>query len=308
MIVRWTRTLLALIALACTALPAVAETLTVADQKGQQRALLEASGAVQGAPYTIAWTDFEAASPLLQALAAGAVDTGIAGDGPFLFAWGAGMPLKAAWLLPPRGAGHAVAVVVSAGSSIHDPAALSGRRIATGRGSIGHLLLLRLIETGAIPPPAPQIVFLTPAQAKAALEAGSVDAWSTWEPYVSLESVGGQGRVVVDAAGLMPNNGFWVASDTALAGKRALLDDFYRRVTAAFAWGRTHQDAYARILARQTGLPEPVARAVAAKMIASPGPLTAAVVADEQATLDAYRSAGLLQTHVPLASAFVLGR
>ena len=35
--------------------------------------------------------------------------------------------------------------------------------------AIGHLLLLRLIESGRIPAPAPQIVFLTPAQAKAAL-------------------------------------------------------------------------------------------------------------------------------------------
>ena len=293
-------------ALICAGGPAVAETLTVADQKGQQRALLEAAGVEKGAPYTIAWTDFEAASPLLQALSAGAVDTGIAGDGPFLFAWGAGLPLRAAFLLPPRGAGHAVAVVAGANAPIHDPAGLSGKRIATGRGSIGHLLLLKLIQSGRNPPPAPQIVFLTPAQAKAALDAGSIDAWSTWEPYISLETVGGHGRVIADAAGLMPDNGFFVVNQTTYAAKRALLDDFYRRVTAAYAWGRSHQAEYAQILARQTGLPAEVARAVAEKTIATPAPITPQVVADEQPTLDAYRDAGLLHPAAPLASAFIV--
>ncbi|WP_323991952.1 ABC transporter substrate-binding protein [Nguyenibacter sp. L1] len=278
--------------------------LVVADQKGQQKALLDAAGVDRDLPYRIRWTEFEAAAPLLQALGAGAVDTGIAGDGPFLFAWGSGLPVKAAFLLPPRGGGRATAVVVAAGSAIHDAAGLSGKRIATGRGSIGHLLLLRLIQSGAIPPPAPRIVFLTPAQAKAALDAGNLDAWSTWEPYVSLEVLRGHGHVVVDGGGLLPGNSFFVANQAALAHKRAQLADFYRRVTRAYAWGHAHLADYAAILARQTGLPDDVALAVAEKQIAAPVPLDHHVVAQEQATLDSYRKAGLVSGTDALATAF----
>jgi len=286
---------------------AAADTLIVGDQKGLQKAVLEASGAADNLPYTLRWSEFEAASPLLQALGAGAIDTGIAGDGPFLFAWGAGLPVKAAFWLPPRAAGQQTAIVASAATSIASPKDLSGKRIATGRGSIGHLLLLRLIQTGAIPAPAPRIVFLSPAQAKASLDSGAVDAWSTWEPYVSLETVGAHGRVIVDGSAVLPNNSFFVATDAALAGKRALLEDFYRRLAKAYAWSRSHEDAYARLLARQTGLPPDIAGPVAHRMITSPAPVTPAVVQQEATTLDAYRGAGFLPDAPPIGSGFVTG-
>ncbi|MBV1836651.1 ABC transporter substrate-binding protein [Acetobacter estunensis] len=268
--------------------------LIVADQKGQQKALLEAAGVDKDLPYRIRWVEFEAAAPLLQALGARAVDTGIAGDGPFIFAWGAGLPIKAAWLIPPRGGGKATAVIAPEGSSITSATQLSGKRIATGRGSIGHLLLLRLLATGAISAPAPKFVFLLPAQAKAALDTQRVEAWSTWEPYVSLAVISGHGHVVADAAGLMPNNSFFVANTEALVSKRVLLADFYRRITAAYAWGTQHQAEYARILARQTGIPENVAVSVAKKLIATPAPVTPDVIKAETGVADAYRSAGFL--------------
>ncbi|NHN84817.1 aliphatic sulfonate ABC transporter substrate-binding protein [Acetobacter musti] len=278
--------------------------LVVADQKGQQKAVFEASGANRDLPYRIRWVEFEAAAPLLQALGAGAVDTGIAGDSPFFFAWGAGLPVKAVYVVPPRGGGHATAVVAPSGSAITSAAQLSGKRIATGRGSVGHLLLLRLIGTGAIPAPAPRIVFLQPAQAKAALDTGRVDAWSTWEPYVSLETAGRHGHVVADAAGLMPNNSFLVATVTALRDRRALLADFYGRVSRAYVWGRAHPEEYARILAQQTGLPEEVASSVARQLIASPVPVSEAVEDAERTTVETCREAGLITSSMPVSQAF----
>ena len=176
--------------------------LRVADQKGLQRALLEAAHALDGVPYRIEWSEFEAASPLLQALAAGAVDTGIAGDAPFLFGYGAGLPIRATFAIRPRDGGRTVAVVTARNSAIHRAADLRGRRIATVRGSVGHFLLLRLAERGDFPLAAVRIVFLSPAQSKAALEAGSVDAWSAWEPYISLEQAQTGARVWSTQTGL----------------------------------------------------------------------------------------------------------
>lgn len=286
-------------------MPAQAEDeLIVADQKGQQKALLEAAGAAKDLPYHIRWVEFEAAAPLLQALGARAVDTGIAGDGPFLFAWGAGLPIKAAWVIPPRGAGSATAIVGAAGSPISSPANLSGKRIATGRGSVGHLLLLRLLAIGAIPAPAPHVVFLLPAQAKAALDTNRVDAWSTWEPYISLAVISGHGHIITDAAGLMPNNSFFVANTDALARKKLILADFYRRMTTAYNWGTRHQTDYSHILARQTGLPEDVAVSVAQKLIAVPAPITPDVIKAEKEVLDTYKSAGFITRKDDLSDAF----
>ncbi|STU73127.1 nitrate/sulfonate/bicarbonate ABC transporter periplasmic protein [Klebsiella pneumoniae subsp. ozaenae] len=51
------------------------------------RSQLEAANALQNLPYDIKWAEFPAAAPLAEALNAGAVDAGIIGDAPLLFAW-----------------------------------------------------------------------------------------------------------------------------------------------------------------------------------------------------------------------------
>ncbi len=58
-------------------------TLIVGDQKGNARAVMEASGVLKDVPYKIEWKEFAAAAPLLEALGAGALDSGLVGDAPF---------------------------------------------------------------------------------------------------------------------------------------------------------------------------------------------------------------------------------
>ena len=63
---------------AALALPAVGRAqsrplLKAGDQKGGLRALLEASGGLDGLPYDIKWSEFPAAAPLAEALNANAV-------------------------------------------------------------------------------------------------------------------------------------------------------------------------------------------------------------------------------------------
>lgn len=68
-------------------------TLRIADQKGGMRSQLEAANALQNLPYEIKWAEFPAAAPLAEALNAGAVDAGIIGDAPLLFALANGAPV-----------------------------------------------------------------------------------------------------------------------------------------------------------------------------------------------------------------------
>ncbi len=53
--------------------------------------------------------------------------------------------------------------------------------------------------------------------------AGSVDAWAVWEPYVSFATLRDKARPIADGAGLTPTITFIVASDSAIATKRAAL-------------------------------------------------------------------------------------
>lgn len=91
-------------------------TLRIADQKGGMRSQLEAANALQNLPYDIEWAEFPAAAPLAEALNAGAVDAGIIGDAPLLFALANGAPVKAIAVDKSNPAG--TAVLVSPGSTL----------------------------------------------------------------------------------------------------------------------------------------------------------------------------------------------
>ena len=171
-------------------------------------------------PYKIEWKEFQAAAPLLEALGAGAIETGLVGDAPFTFAAAASVPVKAIGAI--RQSQEGLAILVPRESPIHGFEDLKGKKIATSRGSIGHQLILAALESKGWSLSDVQIAFLAPSDAKVAYTQGSVDAWSTWEPYVSQEEVLFQSRRVITAEGITPGIGFQVASPAAIrwAGRR----------------------------------------------------------------------------------------
>jgi succinate dehydrogenase/fumarate reductase flavoprotein subunit len=173
--------------------------LKVGSQRGGTKAILIASGALEGVPYKIEWSEFAAAQPLLEAVGAGAVDLGEAGDAPFLFAYASGAKIKA--VQAGKSGGSATALLVRKGAPFHGVADLRGRKIATGRGSIGHYLLLRLLEEAGLKPTDVQIVFLNPGDAKAAFTSGAIDAWVTWGSYVALAKLHDDATVLADGRG-----------------------------------------------------------------------------------------------------------
>ncbi len=278
--------------------------LNVAGQKGTARALVEAAGALDGAPYKVVWSEFAAASPLLEALGANAVDIGGVGDAPFIFAYAAGAKIKAVFSYRSGVSGASVAVVVPTASPIHTVADLRGRKVATVKGSVGHYLLLRLLDQAALPLDAASAVFLSPGDCKAALDRGSVDAWATWSPYVGMATLHGGDRVLADGRGLFAGYGFLAATEAAITSKRPLLGDFLKRLARAYAWARSHPAAYARALSHDTGLPLDVARDLVARQDVSPTPITPAIAAAETQTLALFRRAGVATVRASIDQAF----
>ena len=61
-------------------------TLRVGDQKAGSQALLQAAGQLDGVQYKIASSQFTSGPPLLEAANAGAIDLGVVGNTPPIFA------------------------------------------------------------------------------------------------------------------------------------------------------------------------------------------------------------------------------
>jgi sulfonate transport system substrate-binding protein len=268
-------------------------TLRIGDQKGNSQAVMEAAGVLKDVPYKIEWKVFPAAAPLLEALSAGAIETGLVGDAPFTFAAAANVPVKAIAAI--RQSREGLAVLVQKDSAVRDFDSLKGKKIATGRGSIGHQLILAALEARGWSPNDVQIVFLAPSDAKVAYTQGSVDAWSTWEPYVSQEEVLFQSRRIITAEGITPGLGFQVATPTAIRDKRPELEDFVRRLTAARAWSQTNVSAYAETWGKLMSIPPAVPLNWLSRAKIRVTPINDAVVADEQQTIDLYFRSGLIK-------------
>lgn len=124
-------------AIAATAVTnAIGGTLKVGDQRATIRSLLEASGQLTDIPYTLDFADFPAAAPVLEALNAGAIDAGFAGDAAHAFALSNGLPAKI--ISAARSDPRCIGLLVRKDSPIRTVADLKGRTITAVRGSIGH--------------------------------------------------------------------------------------------------------------------------------------------------------------------------
>lgn len=278
-----------------SAAPAAADetiVLRVGDQKGGNRSLLDISGYAKDLPYRIAWSEFPAAAPILEALNAGALDVGYTGDLSFLTAYAAGAPIKA--IGGTRAVARTQAILVRAGSPIRSAADLKGKRLAGTRGGWGQFLIAATLEKAGIAPEEATFMPLGPVDAKVALLAGSVDAWAVWEPYVSFATLKDGARVVATGEGLTPTITFITASDSAIATKRAALRDFVERLNKARAWSLDHLADYARSTAEQTRLPEDVLLAAYTTQRTSPIAIDDGVVRDVQAASDRATRYGIL--------------
>jgi len=279
-----------------------ATTLRVGDQRGNMRAVLEAADALRGVPYEISWVEFPAAAPLIEALNAEAIELGVVGDAPFTFGFAAGVPMRV--IAARRSTQQGLAIVVPGNSPAHSLADLEGKRIATGRGSVGHFLVLATLKHKGMPADAVKLVFLLPADAKAALASGSVNAWSTWEPYTSQVEVIDGGRQIVNGVGIAPGQGFQIASLAAIASKHDQLGDFLTRLTVARRWANAHVDRYADIWAKLMTFPANVPQHWFARTSEEVVLIDDRSIRDEQSVIDLYSDAGLLRTKFTAASAF----
>ena len=101
--------------------------------------------------------------PLMEALNAGAVDFGSAGEAPPIFAQAAGIDLV---YLGAEPASEAVeAILVPTASPIHDVAGLKGRKVAVQKGSSANFLLVAALEKAGLSFKDIQPVYLPPADA-----------------------------------------------------------------------------------------------------------------------------------------------
>jgi len=285
------------------AMAADLEPLLVANQKSTIKALLQVSGELKNVPYEIRFSEFPSAAPLGEALNAGAVDIGALGDAPYVFALGAGAPLKVVSITHAEGR-FTTALLVPKDSPIKTVADLKGKRIVTGRGSIGHYLAIKALREAGLQTSDVTFINLLPGESRILLSSGGADAWATWDPYTTVATTQSQDRVLISGSELLSNHLYLAATSKAIADKRVQLDDFVARVERAYLWSNTHPNEYAKAQAAITGLPIEVHQEIAKATKMNRVDIDDNVIKGLQATADIYQQEGILTKSIDVSKGF----
>jgi sulfonate transport system substrate-binding protein len=231
-------------------------TLVLGDQAKGLRTVVEAANALEGIDYKVQWANFQGAAPLFEALRAGAVDLGPAGDTPVLAAATGGTPLRIVAVR--RSQSRSIAILVPADSPIRSVADLKGRNVvvSSARGSIAQYLLIRALANAGVDEQDVNVGFVLPTDALAAFNAGKIEAWATFGIYQAFAEQQGA-RVLISGEGINSGLTFITASDEVLGDplKRKALADVLQRFAKAFEWAQQNPEEYARVFAKVNDIP-----------------------------------------------------
>lgn len=244
---------------------AQAETLRIGYQKYGTLVLLKAKGtlekrlAEQGVE--VKWTEFPGGPQLLEGLNVGSVDFGVTGETPPVFAQAAGADLLYVAHEPPAPTGEAI--LVPKDSPIKSVAELKGKKVALNKGSNVHYLLVRALEDAGLEYGDITPVYLPPADARAAFERGSVDAWGIWDPFQSAAEKQLQARTLRDGSGLVDNHQFYLATRTYAEKNPQVVGVLVEEIRGVGEWVKGNLDEATSQVAPLIGLsPEIIRQAV----------------------------------------------
>lgn len=279
-------------------------TLRIGNQKGYLN-LLKGRGTLEKrlAPLnvSVSWTEFSAGPVQLEALNVGSIDFGDVGEAPPIFAQAAGAPLAyvAATVTRPQ----SEAVLVPPNSLIRTVADLKGKRIALNKGSNVHYFLVKLLRKHGLQYSDVNLAFLAPADARAAFERASIDAWVIWDPFFAAAEKTLGARVIADASGVVGNRAYYFSSQTYAAKHPDVIRIVIEELEKIDEWGRQNKDQLASELAQLWGLPKPVVDAVVARQQFGTEPITRAILAEQQQIADTFLDLGLIPKHVDVLRA-----
>ena len=249
----------------------------------------------------ITWAEFPAGPQLLEALSVGSLEFGLTGDSPPVFAQAAGKDLFYVAAEPPKP--DSSAILVRQDSSVRSLADLRGKKIALQKGSSAHYLLVRAVEKAGLQWSDIQPIYLAPADARAAFERKSVDAWAIWDPFYAAVELAIKPRVLTTGRDLSSNNSFYLASRLFVTQHEASLLVLLQELTRADSIAQNNRSEAIRLVSNFSGLDAGVVSLFIQRRPASPvGPLNAATISDQQRVADAFFKLGLIPRAVRVSA------
>lgn len=198
---------------------------------------------------------------IVEALHDHRLDVGVVGNCPAVLAQARAVPIVYVAAEPPAPRG--AALLVPGDSRLGAVADLRGKRVAVSWAAQAHYLLMRALEEAGLDPSEVEISFQPPERALRSFQAGAVDAWGIWDPWLSSARFDLGARVLRDATGLMKNSSYYVARREYAERRPEVVTNLVTELQGVARWVNDDPERAARFWAPGSGLSE---RALAASL------------------------------------------
>ena len=246
----------------------------------------------------IEWKEFPAGPQTLEALSVNSIDFGYTGDAPIVFALSAGKPLN--YLGYEQASNQAHAILLSNYSEIKNLTDLKNKRIALTRGSSAHNFLAETLKQANLSWDDIQPIWLSPSDARAALDKKAIDAWAVWEPYISAAEIDGNAKILFESTSLPATYAYYLAQPNFIKNHSNDAKKVLAVLNQTDAWINSHKSEAAEILAKSTSLDVKIAQQVVNKKH-NPNPvaiLTAEVIQSQQNIADLFYGQKLIPNNI----------
>ncbi|MFV5516153.1 sulfonate ABC transporter substrate-binding protein [Acinetobacter gerneri] len=251
----------------------------------------------------IKWVEFPAGPQLLEGLNVGSVSFGEAGEAPPIFAQAANSNLV--YVANQPAAPKAEALIVPKNSNIQSVQDLKGKRVVLNKGSNVHYLLLKVLEANHLKLDDIQVVYLPPADARAAFEKGAVDAWVIWDPFFAAAEQQLGAKVLATGENLVSNHQFYLADRKFAQAHPEVLKAVVNELNTTTQWVSSHQNEVAKLLEKPTGLPLSILETSISRMGFGVKPISNEVAKEQQYVADAFYQQKLIPNQINIQAAIL---
>jgi sulfonate transport system substrate-binding protein len=280
--------------------------LRVGDQLNNLQSTLTLGGH-DDLPFTAKWASFIGGPAMLQAFQGGAIDVGIVGSTPLIFAQAAGQRLVAvaAWATP----GGGFDLVVPPGSSgIESFADLTGKRVAYPQGTAAEAGLIQALDEAHLRLADIKTESVLQTIVTTTLQAGSADAGISTEPLTTIYLSDNPGaRVVARTDALTDRASYLIASQQALddPAKVAAIAELVTRLNQSYRVIEANPDKIVDYFEKQMfQTPERSAELAKLVGVASPLILPGDLLDPQQHLADLFTAQGRIPTQVDVSAEF----
>jgi sulfonate transport system substrate-binding protein len=211
-----------------------------------------------GEDVDVEWVQSAGSNKANELLRAGSIDVGSTAGSAALLARANGSPIH---VIDVYSQPEWSALVVPADSDVQSVADLKGRSVAATAGTDPYFFLLQALEEAGLSITDVQVQNLQHADGRAALEAGSVDAWAGLDPIMAAAESESGARLLYRNVDFN-SYGFLNATEEFLTDHADVAQVVVDAYEQARTWALAHPDETAQLLAQVAGIAPEVATTV----------------------------------------------